>query len=115
MVINDLVTAMQNKDHEALAACFEEDCRLFDYCPSVAGRQNAVLYGRNAIEMSYHNKFMFGGFGMLDPHVVDERTVNFYADYNGTIIHALAQIENCNDGVCTLDNSLIQELVIRPA
>ena len=40
MVINDLVTAMQNKDHEALAACFEEDCRLFDYCPSVAGRQN---------------------------------------------------------------------------
>ena len=50
-----------------------------------------------------------------DPRIVNERTVNFYADYNGTIIHALAQIENCNDGVCSLDDSLIKELVIRPA
>lgn len=115
MVINDFVTAMQNKDHEALAACFADGCRLFDYCPSVAGRSNSFLYGRNAIEMFYHNKFTFGGFGMLDPRIVDERTVNFYSNYNGTIIHALAQIENCNDGMCTLDNSLIKELVIRPA
>ena len=95
MVINDFVSAMQSKDHEALAACFAEECRLFDYCPSVVKRQNSFLFGRNAIEMYYHNKFMFGGFGMLDPRVVNERTVNFYADYNGTIIHALAQIENC--------------------
>ena len=93
MVINDFVSAMQSKDHEALAACFAEECRLFDYCPSVVKRQNSFLFGRNAIEMYYHNKFMFGGFGMLDPRVVNERTVNFYADYNGTIIHALAQIE----------------------
>ena len=119
MVINDFVSAMQSKDHEALAACFAEECRLFDYCPSVV---NTYLYsilskrfGRNAIEMYYHNKFMFGGFGMLDPRVVNERTVNFYADYNGTIIHALAQIENCTDGSCSLDDSLIRELVIRPA
>ena len=101
MVINDFVSAMQSKDHEALAACFAEECRLFDYCPSVVKRQNSFLFGRNAIEMYYHNKFMFGGFGMLDPRVVNERTVNFYADYNGTIIHALAQIENCTDGSCS--------------
>ena len=100
MVINDFVSAMQSKDHEALAACFAEECRLFDYCPSVVKRQNS---------------FLFGGFGMLDPRVVNERTVNFYADYNGTIIHALAQIENCTDGSCSLDDSLIRELVIRPA
>ena len=115
MVINDFVAAMQAKDHRALAACFAEECRLVDYCPSQVKRPNAFLYGRNAIEMFYHNKFMFGGFTMHDPRVVNERTVNFYADYNGTIIHALAQIENCNDGVCSLDDSLIKELVIRPA
>ena len=115
MVINDFVSAMQSKDHEALAACFAEECRLFDYCPSVVKRQNSFLFGRNAIEMYYHNKFMFGGFGMLDPRVVNERTVNFYADYNGTIIHALAQIENCTDGSCSLDDSLIRELVIANA
>ena len=94
MVINDFVTAMQGKDHKGLAACFTEDSRLVDYCPSMVKRQNTFLYGRNAIEMSFHNKFMFGGFTMRDPRIVNERTVNFYADYNGTIIHALAQIEN---------------------
>ena len=55
MVINDFVSAMQSKDHEALAACFAEECRLFDYCPSVVKRQNSFLFGRNAIEMYYHN------------------------------------------------------------
>ena len=49
------------------------------------------------------------------PRRVDERTVNFYADYNGVVVHAVATIENCNDGSCALDNSLIQEMVIRPA
>ena len=78
-------------------------------------RENSFLFGRNAIEMFFHNKFTFGGYAMRDPRVTNERTVNFYADYNGTIIHALAQIENCNDGACSLDDSLIQELVIRPA
>lgn len=115
MVINDFVTAMQNKDYQALAACFTEDCRFFDYCPSVVKRENSFLYGRNAVDMFFHNRFTFGGYTMLDPRIVNERTVNFYADYHGTIIHALAQIENCNDGACSLDDSLIQELVIRPA
>ncbi len=58
---------------------------------------------------------MLSGFSMLDPRVIDERTVNFYADYNGVVVHAVATIENCNDGSCALDNSLIQEMVIRPA
>ncbi|MEG0505459.1 MAG: hypothetical protein RR547_12490, partial [Raoultibacter sp.] len=113
--INDFVDAMLAKDHKALAACFTEECRLVDYCPSLVKRESAFLYGRNAIEMFFHNKFTFGGFGMLDPRITNERTVNFYANYNGMMIHALAQIENCNDGVCSLNDSLIQELVIRPA
>lgn len=115
MVINDLVTALQNKDHKAMAACFAEDCRLVDYCPSLVKRECSFVYGRRAVDMFFHNQFVLGGYSVHDPRVIDERTVNFYADYRGTIIHALAQIENCTDGVCTLDNSLIQELVIRPA
>ena len=112
MVINDFVSAMQSKDHEALAACFAEECRLFDYCPSVVKRQNSFSVRpqrhRDVLPQQVHVR----SFGMLDPRVVNERTVNFYADYNGTIIHALAQIENCTDGSCSLDDSLIRELVI---
>lgn len=115
MVINDFVAAMQAKDHRALAACFTEECRFVDYCPSLVKGQNTFLHGRNAIEMFFHNKFTFGGFSMQDPRITNERTVNFYANYQGAIIHALAQIENCTDGSCSLDDSLIQELVIRPA
>ena len=115
MVINDLVDAMVNKDHKAFAACFDERCRLFDYFPSLAGRHSTFLFGRNAVEMYYHNRFMFDGFTVLDPRITDERTINFYVKYNDTVVHALAQLENCTDGSCTLDHSLIKELVIRPA
>lgn len=115
MVIEDFVDAMVKKDHKALATCFTEECRLVDYCPSLVKGQNTFLYGKNSIEMFFHNKFTFGGFSMSDPRITNPNTVNFYARYNGTIIHAIAQIENCNDGVCSLDDSLIRELVIRPA
>ena len=115
MIVNEFVAALQNKYHVALSQCFTEECRLFDYCPSLVGRESAFIYGKRAIDMYYHNAFVLGGFSIMDPRVVDDRTVNFYANYRGTVIHALAQIENCTDGVCSLDNSLIQELVIRPA
>lgn len=115
MIINDFVDAMQKKDHKALSECFTDSCRLFDYCPQLVGLENFYTYGKRAIDMFYHNQFVLHGFSMLDPRIIDERTVNFYADYDGVIVHALATIENCNDGVCSLDDSLIQEMVIRPA
>ncbi|MEG0217648.1 MAG: hypothetical protein RR572_03645 [Raoultibacter sp.] len=115
MIISDFVDAMTAKDHVALANCFTDTCRLFDYCPQGVGLENSYIYGKRAIDMFYHNKFVLGGFSMLDPRIIDERMLNFYANYNGVIIHAIATIENCNGESCSLDNSLIQEMVIRPA
>ncbi|MBW3088484.1 hypothetical protein KIH77_07035 [Bifidobacterium sp. 82T24] len=109
MIIDDYIKALQNKDYEALSACFAERSRMFDYCPSLVGRENTFLFGDKAIDMYFHNQFVIGGFSVEDPHVVNSRTVNFYANYAGTIIHALAQIENVDD------SGKIQELVIRPA
>lgn len=112
MNINDFVEGMMNKDHEKLASCFGRFCRYIDYCPSMADRENVFLYGANAIEMYYHNKFMFNGFTMHDPHVVDERTVNFYVDYNGIMVQAIAEIGGYvdEDG-----ETKINELIIRPS
>ncbi len=67
MVINDFVAAMQAKDHKGSPRASPRTAASFDYCPSMVKRQNTFLYGRNAIEMSFHNKFTFGGFGMRDP------------------------------------------------
>jgi hypothetical protein len=38
--------AMVNRDWTALAACFEEDGKLFDYCPSCNGVKLVFLRQR---------------------------------------------------------------------
>lgn len=110
MVIADFSKAMENKDYVALANCFSDQCRLFDYCPAGAGKDNYYIYGKKAVDMFYHNKFVLGGLKITDPLIVDERTVNFYCSYGGVVIHAVASI-------LTYDSKtgLIKELVIRPA
>ena len=110
MMIWDYINAMENKDYVALSKCFSENCRLFDYCPGNIGQENFFIYGQRAIDMFYHNKFVLGGLSIVDPFIVDERTVNFYVTYGGVILHAVATIESYDH-----KTGLIQEMVIRPA
>ena len=110
MMIADFVNAMQAKDHRALAACFSESCRLFDYCPLRSQNENYYIYGKWAVDMFYHNKFVLGGLSILDPRIVDERTVNLYISDGGSVNHALATIESYDP-----KSGLIKEMVIRPA
>ena len=110
MIIADFIHAMENKDYKAMSECFSDQCRLFDYCPLRIKNENYYVYGKKAIDMFYHNKFVLGGLGVLDPHIVDERTVNFYISYGGPINHAVATIESYDE-----HSGLIKELVIRPA
>ena len=60
--------------------------------------------------MFYHNKFVLGGLSIHDPHIVDERTVNYYASYGGPLIHVIASIESYDP-----QSGFIKEMVIRPA
>ena len=110
MIVNEFVTALQNKDHVALSRCFTEECRLFDYCPASTGQDNSFIYGPRAVDMFYHNKFILGGLSIQDPMIVDERTVNYYASYGGPIVHVIATIESYDP-----KSGLIKEMVIRPA
>lgn len=110
MVIADYKKAMLNKDYKALSECFAKKCSLFDYCPAGAGKEDFFIYGREAIDMFYHNQFILCGLSILDPQIVNERTLNFYGNYGGVIIHAVATIESYDP-----DSGLISEMVIRPA
>ena len=110
MMIEAFVTATERKDYRALALCFADKCRLFDYCPATVGKDNSYLYGRRAVDMFYHNKFILGGHTIHDPVIVDERTVNFYTNYGGAIVHVLATVESYDP-----ETNLISEMVIRPA
>lgn len=110
MVIADFAHAMESKNYAALSGCFADNCRLFDYCPAGAGKENFYIYGRRAVDMFYHNKFILGGLSVQDPLIVNERTVNFYISYGGVVIHAVASIESYDP-----KSGLIKEMVIRPA
>ena len=46
----------------------------------------------------------------MDPQIVNERVVDFYANYGGTVIHAVAAIESYDPL-----SGLINEMVIPPA
>ncbi len=110
MLIADIVHSLVNKDHVALANCFADRCRLFDYCPMYLDRENFHIYGRCAVEMFYHNQFVLRGLAAYDPVIEDERTANLYISYGGTIIHVRATIEKYSpvDG-------RVMELMITPA
>ncbi len=110
MIIADLMYAMRDKNHEALAACFSDTCRLFDYCPQGIGRNNSFLYGSRAVDMYYHHMFVLGGLSILDPRIENERNINFYSSYAGVIVHAIASIETYD-----AETGRIKEMVIRPA
>lgn len=115
MVINEFIDAMMNKDHEALADCFSEHCTFVDYCPSMADRQNTFLYGPNSINMYFHNRFMFNGFTMLDPRIIDHSSANFFVNYGGRLVHAVAEIVTFGSAEDNPAEKRIKDLVIRPA
>ena len=110
MILSDFKKAITEKDYKKMSECFSEHCRLFDYCPGEVGLASSYVYGRKAVDMFYHNKFVLGGLSFMDPQIVNERVVDFYANYGGTVIHAVAAIESYDP-----ESGLINEMVIRPA
>ena len=116
MVINDFVAAMQSKDHKGPRGVLHRGLPPRGLLPLHGeAAEHVPVRAQRHRDVRSTTSSCSEASPCATRAIVNERTVNFYADYNGTIIHALAQIENCNDGVCSLDDSLIKELVIRPA
>ena len=108
-IIEQYVDAMVEGDWVALAACFEDKCRFFDFCPIGYDQSNYNLYGRPAVEMFYYNKFFFKYVQISDPVIQDDTTVDYLVAYTRQNMHVQAKIEALGE------NGLIQEMVIRPA
>ena len=82
--IEKYVEAMENKDFAGLAELFTPDGILCDYCTTSASQQEYHIYGKEAINMFFRNKF---------------------GCYN---IMAIATVRE------TDENGLIQRLTVRP-
>lgn len=110
MILADLVQAMEHKDYAALSDCFTEEALLFDYCPSLRGKDCFFLCGRPAIEMFYRNQFILGGLAIQAACVESDRSARFYLSYGHDSACAQATIEDLDD-----ETGLIHKLLIRPA
>ena len=110
MIIADFKSAIETKNFKEMSECFSTNGRIFDYCPEGAGKVNSFIFGKKAVDMFYHNKFYLDGLSFQDPKIIDERTLDFYGNYGGALIHAIATIETYDT-----ETGLINEMVIRPA
>ena len=108
-IIDKYVDAMLAGDWVALADCFDDKCRFFDFCPIGYDQSNYNLYGKPAVEMFYYNKFFFKYVVVSDPVVHDDVTVDYLVAYTNQNMHVQAKIEQLTD------DGLIKEMVIRPA
>ena len=108
-MIAKVLTAMIEKDYKGLAECFSKDCRYFDYCPSVNGGDNYFVYGREAVEMFFRNRFVHNHFEITSPMIENEQTASFFGSYDAPFVYARIHIESF------ADDGSIDKIVISPA
>ena len=108
-LIRQYVDALLDQDALALSKLFSPTAIFVDHCPRDAGKPLVSTYGPEAIDMFYHNRFLFRHFRITDARIVSDTQAYYYAVYDGYHARALATItEFSSDG-------LIERLVVRPA
>lgn len=108
-MIEKALKALAEKDYKTFAACFSEDCKYLDYCPSCNGKDNYFVYGSACIEMFFRNRFTFEHLIVSDPVVEDEKTASFFGAYEGPYIFARFRIEEFDA------SGLIKKAVVHPS
>ncbi len=106
--IEKYIDALQKCDNHALAEIFAPDGTLRDYCPNSAGRQEHHVYGREAIDMFFKNKFSFRQYLISDAEIVNDNQAEFVACIGGYYVMAIATVRRVDE------NGLIARLTVRP-
>ena len=106
--IEKYVQAMEKKDFEGLAKLFTKDGILCDYCTTSSTQQEYHIYGREAIDMFFRNKFGFRQYSISEAEIANEKQAEFIANFGGYHIMAIATVLSVDD------NGLIQRLTVRP-
>lgn len=107
-IIQKYIETMENRDYEGLAELFDCDGTLVDHCPKGTQQPEYHVYGKEAINMFFRNKFTFGKFSISEAEIIDERHAKFVANYSGYMVMAIATIRYTNN------EGLIQKLSVRP-
>ena len=99
---------MENKDFAGLAELFTKDGILCDYCSPSSSQKEFHIYGKEAINMFFRNKFGFRQYSIADAEVVNDTQAEFIANFGGYNIMAIATVREVDE------NGLIKRLTVRP-
>lgn len=108
-MIEKVISALMERDAVTLASYFSENCKYFDYCPSLNGESNTFIYGSAGLEMLFKSKFAFGAFEIAEPLIENENTASFFCSYSGPYIFARLNIEEYDNA------GLVKKIVVHPA
>lgn len=108
-LIKQYVNAMMNRDSVALSKLFSPTAIYMDYCPKDSGKPQLHAYGPEGIDMFFRNRFIFRKFEIMDPIIISDTQVYYYAVYEGYHMRAIATIQDFSE------DGEIQRLVVRPA
>lgn len=106
--IEKYVEAMENKDFVGLAELFTKKGILCDYCTTSSSQNEYHIYGREAINMFFRNKFGFRQYSISEAEVVNDTQAEFIANFGGYNIMAIATVREVNE------DGLIERLTVRP-
>lgn len=106
--IEKYIEALKKCDNKELALCFADDGTLRDYCPNGTGHQEYHVYGREAIDMFFKNKFTFRQYLISEAEIVNDEQAEFIACIGGYYVMAIATVRRVDE------NGLITRLTVRP-
>lgn len=106
--IENYVKCMENKDYMGLSQLFDADGSICDYCPNGTTQREYHIYGKEAINMFFRNKFLFGRYSIFEAEVVNDEQAEFIASFDGFNVMAIATVRKVNE------QGLIERLTVRP-
>lgn len=97
MIIEKVMHAMEAGDYKALAECFADEGKMFDYGPSCNGWDNYFCYGRDHVEMFWRNRFVHDHVRVGQARVESETRGSYFAAYDGPYVYVRFEIESADD------------------
>ena len=108
IMIERIMQALFEKRYKELSECFSKNAVYIDYCPALEGKECYYVYGREAIEMYFRNRFVHGHFEVASVKIESERKATYFGFYDAPFIYAAAEIDTIDE------NGLVVKLVARP-
>lgn len=106
--IERYIQSLLKCDSKSLADTFAPEGILCDYCPSNIGKQEYHIYGREAVDMFFKNKFTFRKYIISEVEIMNNNQAKFIASIDGYKMMAIATLRKIND------NGLIELITVRP-